>query len=99
MLGANAKEQLKALVERIERIEEEKAALSADIREIYAEAKSEGFDTKAIREIIRLRRQDEAKRREREAVRDTYLHALGMLADTPLGQAALGQSYGVEANA
>ena len=70
--------QLKSLVERIERLEEEKAALAADIREIYAEAKGHGFDTKIIRQVIRMRRLDKADRQEQEAVLDLYLSALGM---------------------
>ncbi len=75
-----AKDQLKAFVERIERLEEEKAALAADLREVYAEAKGNGFDAKALRTVIRLRKQDTNKRREEEAVLATYLHALGMAA-------------------
>jgi uncharacterized protein (UPF0335 family) len=70
--------QLKSLVERIERLEEEKAALGADIREVYAEAKGNGFDTKIIRQVIRMRRLDKADRQEQEAVLDLYLSALGM---------------------
>jgi len=70
--------QLKSLVERIERLEEEKAALAADIREIYAEAKGHGFDTKIIRQVVRMRRLDKADRQEQEAVLDLYLSALGM---------------------
>ena len=70
--------QLKSLVERIERLEEEKTALTADIREIYAEAKGNGFDTKIIRQVIRMRRLDKADRQEMEAILDLYLSALGM---------------------
>jgi uncharacterized protein (UPF0335 family) len=70
--------QLKSVVERVERLEEEKAALAADIREIYAEAKGNGFDTKIIRQVIRIRRLDKADRQEQEAVLDLYLSALGM---------------------
>jgi len=77
-LQTSAKDQLRAFVARIERLEEEKAALAADLREVYAEAKSNGFDVKALRSVIRIRKQDETKRREEEAVLDTYLHALGM---------------------
>jgi uncharacterized protein (UPF0335 family) len=77
-LQTSAKDQLRAFVVRIERLEEEKAALTADLREVYAEAKSNGFDVKALRSVIRIRKQDENKRREEEAVLDTYLHALGM---------------------
>jgi uncharacterized protein (UPF0335 family) len=77
-LQSSAKDQLRAFVTRIERLEEEKAALSADLREVYAEAKGNGFDVKALKSVIRIRKQDENKRREAEAVLTTYLHALGM---------------------
>jgi uncharacterized protein (UPF0335 family) len=77
-LQSTAKDQLRTFVARIERLDEEKAALSADLREVYAEAKSNGFDVKALRSVIRLRKQDESKRKEEEAVLSTYLHALGM---------------------
>ena len=73
------RDQLKAFVERIERLEEEKSALTADIREIYAEAKSMGFDVKALRSVIRMRKLDATERKEQEAVLETYLAALGML--------------------
>ncbi|HXX08052.1 MAG TPA: DUF2312 domain-containing protein [Pseudolabrys sp.] len=73
-----AKDQLKAFVERIERLEEEKKATSDDIRDVYAEAKGTGFDTKALRSIVRLRKLDTDERREQQEVLDTYLHALGM---------------------
>jgi uncharacterized protein (UPF0335 family) len=76
----SAKDQLRTIVARIERLEEEKAALAADLREVYAEAKGNGFDVKALRSVIRLRKQDANKRREEEAVLTTYLHALGMAA-------------------
>ena len=70
--------QLKSLVERIERLEEEKTALTADIREVFAEAKGHGFDTKIMRQVIRMRRLDKADRQEQEAILDLYLSALGM---------------------
>jgi uncharacterized protein (UPF0335 family) len=73
-----AKDQLKAFVERIERLEGEKKATSDDIRDVYAEAKGTGFDTKALRTIVRLRKLDTDERREQQEVLDTYLHALGM---------------------
>lgn len=78
-VNASTRNQLKAFIERIERLEEEKAAIAADVKEIYAEAKSNGFDVKAIRSIIRIRKQDDHERKEQEAVLETYLHALGML--------------------
>ena len=74
-----AKDQLKAIIERIERLEEEKKATSDDIRDVYAEAKGTGFDVKALRTVMSLRKQDTDERRERQAVLETYLHALGML--------------------
>jgi uncharacterized protein (UPF0335 family) len=73
------KEQLKAFVERIERLEEEKKTISDDIRDVYAEAKGNGYDTKALRTVIRLRKQDANERSEQQAILDTYLNALGML--------------------
>jgi uncharacterized protein (UPF0335 family) len=74
-----ARDQLKAIVERIERLEEEKQALASDIKDVYAEAKANGFDTKTLRTIIRLRKQDNAERQEQEALLDLYLNALGMI--------------------
>jgi uncharacterized protein (UPF0335 family) len=74
-----AKDQLKAFVERIERLDEEKSGLANDIREVYAEAKDTGFDVKALRSVIKLRKQDANARQEAEAILETYLHALGML--------------------
>ena len=81
--------QLRAIVERIERLETDKAAISGDIKEVYSEAKANGFDTKIIRKVIALRKKEAAERDEEQALLDTYMTALGMLADTPLGQAAL----------
>jgi uncharacterized protein (UPF0335 family) len=78
MAKAFAKDQLKSIVERIERLEEEKAALTADIREVYSEAKGNGFDTKIIRQVVRIRKLDRADRQEQEAILDLYLSALGM---------------------
>lgn len=78
MAKAFAKDQLKSLVERIERLEEERGALAADIREVYSEAKGHGFDAKIIRQVVRLRRLDRADRQEQEAILDLYLGALGM---------------------
>ena len=72
-----AKDQLKSLVERIERVEEEKAALAGDIREIYAEAKGHGFDTKIMREVVRLRKMESGERDERDTLIELYLSALG----------------------
>jgi len=74
-----AKDQLKAIIERIERLEEEKKATSDDIRDVYAEAKGNGFDAKALRAIVRMRKMDSDERREQEEILETYMHALGML--------------------
>lgn len=74
-----AKDQLKSIVERIEKLEEEKKATSDDIRDVYAEAKGNGFDIKALRSIVRLRKLDTDERREQQEVLDTYMHALGMV--------------------
>ena len=73
-----AKDHLKSLIARIERLEEEKAALTADIREVYSEAKGTGFDTKIMRQVLRMRKLDKADFQEQEAVLDLYLQALGM---------------------
>jgi uncharacterized protein (UPF0335 family) len=71
--------QLRALIERIERLEEEKQTIADDIKDVYAEAKGNGFDTKAIRTIVRLRKKDQAEREEEETVLDLYKAALGMV--------------------
>jgi uncharacterized protein (UPF0335 family) len=74
-----AKDQLKSIIERIERLEEEKKTISDDIRDVYAESKGNGFDVKALRTIIRLRKQDPNERQEEETILETYMHALGMI--------------------
>ena len=74
---AVAADRLRAFVQRIERLEEEKAALAADIREIYAEAKGDGFDTKVLRQVIKRRKQDAAEQQEMDALLELYLSALG----------------------
>lgn len=71
--------QLRAFIERIERLEEEKKTIADDIKDVYAEAKGTGFDTKALRVIIRLRKKDQAERQEEEAILDLYKAALGMV--------------------
>lgn len=89
-MGHNtADERLKSFVERIEKLEEEKAAIGSDIRDVYSEAKGVGFNPKTIRKIVKLRKMDEEKRREEEELLDLYMNALGMLSDTPLGESAL----------
>ncbi len=71
--------QLRSIVERIERLEEEKAAIAADVREVYAEAKSNGYDPKILRQVVRIRKMDGTERAEQEALLDTYMAALGMV--------------------
>ena len=78
-LGVIAQGKLKSLVERIERLEEDKAVVANDLKEVYAEAKGEGFDTKILRKVIRLRKQDTAKRQEEEALIELYVNAIGGL--------------------
>lgn len=70
--------QLRAFIERVERLEEEKQTIADDIRDVYAEAKGNGFDTKAVRAIVKLRKMDQAERQESEAILDLYKVALGM---------------------
>lgn len=81
-LQASAQKQLRQLVEQIERLEEEKKALSGDIRDKYAEAKAVGFDVKALRTIVRMRKKSKTERQEEESILEVYLHALGMLEDS-----------------
>ena len=76
--GGIAADRLKSFIERIERLEEEKAGLSSDIRDIYAEAKGTGFDTKVMRQIVRLRKMDAADRKEQEQLLDLYKQAIGL---------------------
>ncbi|MBY0406075.1 MAG: DUF2312 domain-containing protein [Rickettsiales bacterium] len=77
--GGLAADQLRSIIERVEKLEEEKTGISADIRDVFAEAKGNGFDVKAIRTIIKMRKMDASEREEAETILDTYLHALGML--------------------
>ncbi len=77
-----ARDQLRSIVERVERLEEEKKTIADDIKEVYAEAKANGFDTKTLRTVVRLRKQEAAERKEQEAMLDLYMHALGMVPDT-----------------
>lgn len=77
--GGVAAEQLRSIIERVERLEEEKAGIGADIRDVFSEAKGNGFDSKAIRQILKMRKMDAHERDEQEAVLATYMRALGML--------------------
>lgn len=82
-LQVSAQSQLRQLVEQIERLEEEKKALAGDIRDKFAEAKAIGFDVKALRKIVSLRKKSQTDREEEEAILATYMHALGMLNEDP----------------
>ena len=89
-IGHNiAAERLMSIVERIEKLEEERKHLQEDIKDIYTEAKSAGFDTKVLRMLIASRKKDQDEWEAQQALLETYMQALGQLADTPLGQAAL----------
>ena len=77
VLNSTAQTQLKTILERIERLEEDKAAVMADLKEVYAEAKGNGFDVKIIRKVVRIRKMDRAKRQEEDALIDLYLSAIG----------------------
>ena len=77
VLNGTAQTQLKSIVERVERLEQEKSEIAEQIKEVFAEAKGNGFDVKILRKIVRIRKQDRAKRMEEEAILDLYLSALG----------------------
>jgi uncharacterized protein (UPF0335 family) len=83
-LQASAQNQLRQLVEQIERLEEEKKNLAADIRDKYLEAKGVGFDVKALRQIVRMRKKSTEERQEEESILEVYMHALGMLGGDPV---------------
>lgn len=87
--GVIAKDQVKSIIDRVENLEEQKKATTDEIREVYAEAKGNGFDTRALRKTIQIRKLDADVRREQEMILETYMNALGMLSDAPLGQAAI----------
>lgn len=82
-VGGITADQLRSYIERIERLEEEKATLAADIREVFAEAKGNGFDTKIMRQVIRLRKMEQADRQEQEELLELYKRALGMIDSPP----------------
>lgn len=88
-VGGIAGDRLRSFIERIERLEEERRGIGADIKEVYAEAKGSGFDVKIMRQLIRMRRMDKDDLDEQETLLDVYRRALGMLAGTPLGEAAM----------
>lgn len=86
--------QLRSIIERVERLEEEKREVAEQIKEVYAEAKANGFDVKILRRVVALRKKTTEERQEEESILDLYLSALGMLADTPLGRAAIERDLG-----
>ena len=77
VLNSAAQGRLRTIIERVERLEEDKAAIMGDIKEVFLEAKSEGYDVKILRKVIRIRKQDKAKRQEEDAILDLYMSALG----------------------
>lgn len=83
-----ARDQLRTIIERIERLEEEKKAIADDIKDVYAEAKANGFDAKTLRKVVSLRKIESAEREEQEAMLDLYLSALGMLPDFVAAEAS-----------
>lgn len=78
-VGGIASDQLRSIIDRVEKLEEEKSAIGADIRDVFAEAKGNGYDVKALRQIIKIRKMDAHERDEQETILDTYMRALGML--------------------
>lgn len=97
-LNNSAQNQLRQFIEQLERLEEEKKAIGDDIKEKFAEAKALGFDVKIMKQVLRLRKKPKTDREEEEAVLGTYLHALGMLDGTPMGEYIARQDTGSEAN-
>ncbi len=98
-LQKSAQENLRRLVEQIERLEEEKKGISEDIADKFAEARNLGFDVKILRHVIRLRKVSKDERDEAQSVLEIYMDALGMLSDTPLGRAAIEREFGAGAAA
>jgi uncharacterized protein (UPF0335 family) len=86
--------QLQSIIDRIEKLEDDRALLAADIKEIFTEAKSNGFDVKIIRKVLAIRKKDAESRDIEQTLIDSYMAALGMLSDTPLGQAAISRAKG-----
>ena len=88
-MAAIVNAQLNSIIERVERLEEEKKTIAGDIREVYLEARGNGYDVKALRTIVKMRKMDADERREQEAIVDLYMSSLGMLIGTPLGDSAI----------
>ena len=89
----NTNNQLQSIVERIEKLEAEKADIADLIKDIYVEAKANGFDAKILRKVVALRKKNADERKTEEELLATYMSALGMLADTPLGKAAISREF------
>jgi uncharacterized protein (UPF0335 family) len=89
----NTNNQLQSIVDRIEKLEIEKADIADLIKDVYVEAKANGFDVKILRKVVALRKKDASERQTEEALLATYMSALGMLADTPLGKAAIAREF------
>lgn len=87
-----AADQLRLFIERIERLEEEKRGIADDIKDVYSEAKANGYDVKTMREVVKLRRMEADARQERDALLQIYMDALGMLVGTPLGDYAVSKA-------
>ncbi len=87
-IGGIEAKQLKSIIDRVEKLEEEKTAIAADIREIFAEAKGNGYDTKTLRQVMKLRKMENNEREEQEYLLETYLRALGMRPDLDAEEAA-----------
>lgn len=91
--GTVAGEQLRSFIERIENLEADKKVITDDIKELFLAAKQKGFDVKTMKKVLAYRKMKKADREEQQALLDTYLHALGELADTPLGSAAVRREF------
>jgi uncharacterized protein (UPF0335 family) len=91
-IGDNSNAQLKSIVERIERLEEEKKVIADDIKDVYAEAKGNGYDVKTLRTAVRIRKMDANERAEQEALLETYMVALGMASDISKVHQSLGSN-------
>ena len=89
VLNASAQGRLRTIIERLERLEEDKQAIMGDMKEVFAEAKGEGYDVKTLRKVIRIRKLDKAKRQEEEAILDLYLSALGEILSEAQGHQSL----------
>lgn len=90
-LQKSAQDDLRRIIERIEKLEEQRKDLADDVKDEFLMLRSKGFDVAIVRKVLRLRKKSQSERDEEQAILDTYLHSLGMLANTPLGDWAAGQ--------